>query len=852
MNKRLFLILSAFLLLFSLIEKGWTIETYRPETSVAGFIQLSGSGRQVYNFNPGWRFFKGDIRGAESVDFDDCSWTIVSTPHTVELMPAEASGCRNYQGPAWYRKHFVLPAETKGKQVLLHFEAAMGKQILYLNGKRIQEHIGGYLPFTLDLTANGVQAGDSCLLAVFVDNSNDKSFPPGKPQYTLDFAYHGGIYRDVWMIAKSPVSITDAIESQTIAGGGVFVHFDKISEKSAQVYVNTELQNKDQHSETVTVETALTDTDGKVIRRASGKLFLKPGEKKTIRQQIEIKNPKLWSPDSPYLYRVQSRVKKGNQSIDGGITRIGIRQAEFRGKDGFWLNGKPFGQLVGANRHQDFAYVGNALPNSQQWRDAKRLRDAGCTIIRVAHYPQDPAFMDACDELGMFVIVATPGWQYWNKDVKFGELVHQNTREMIRRDRNHPSVLMWEPILNETRYPLDFALKALEITKEEFPYPGRPVAAADVHSAGVKEHYDVVYGWPGDDEKTDRPEQCIFTREFGENVDDWYAHNNNNRASRSWGERPLLVQALSLAKSYDEMYRTTGQFIGGAQWHPFDHQRGYHPDPYWGGIYDAFRQKKYAYEMFRSQSPANLHHPLTECGPMVFIAHEMSQFSDKDVVIFSNCDSVRLSIYDGTKSWTKPVIHAKGHIGFKKNVNVSYKKLEVRVSAETLNGISVAGSGDIFLKNGLQTDDNLTINVAGSGDIKGSGIKCNDMKVSVAGSGDINANNITCNNLKVSVAGSGDMILKNVTAAGTEASVAGSGSATITGTTQTASYSVAGSGDLLTEGYEAQRVSASVAGSGSIKCFATEFLKVRTSGSGKVGYKGNPELDYPKKSLYKL
>ena len=126
---------------------------------------------------------------------------------------------------------------------------------------------------------------------------------------------------------------------------------------------------------------------------------------------------------------------------------------------------------------------------------------------------------------------------------------------------------------------------------------------------GVKEHYDVVYGWPGDDEKEDRPEQCIFTREFGENVDDWYAHNNDNRASRSWGEHPLLVQALSLAKSYDEMYRTTGLFIGGAQWHPFDHQRGYHPDPYWGGIYDAFRQKKYAYEMFRSQSSASLRHP---------------------------------------------------------------------------------------------------------------------------------------------------------------------------------------------------------------------------------------------------
>ena len=101
MNKRPFIILSVFLLLFSLIEKGQATETYRPETSVAGFIQLPGSGRQVYNFNPGWRFFRGDVRGAEAINFDDRSWNVVSTPHTVELMPAEGSGCRNYQGPAW-------------------------------------------------------------------------------------------------------------------------------------------------------------------------------------------------------------------------------------------------------------------------------------------------------------------------------------------------------------------------------------------------------------------------------------------------------------------------------------------------------------------------------------------------------------------------------------------------------------------------------------------------------------------------------------------------------------------------------------------------------------------------------
>lgn len=643
-----------------LITSVWA-QNYRPEISVAGFMSLPGSGRNVYNFNPGWRFHKGDVAGAEALNFDDSAWQVVSTPHTVELEPAEASGGRNYQGIAWYRKHFVVPAAMQGQLVTVYFEAIMGKQEVFLNGKLVRKHAGGYLPFSVNLTDYGIKAGDKCVLAVMTDNSNDKNYPPGKPQYTLDFAYHGGIYRDVWLIGKSDVSITDALEANKVAGGGVFVHFDQISEKKAQVFVDTEVKNNGMARRVVTVETTLTDASGKKVKQTSSRVMLNAGESVTVKQKMQVSNPHLWSPDSPYLYRVESRVTEGKLALDGGVTRVGIRKAEFKDKDGFWLNGKPFGQLVGANRHQDFAYVGNALPNSQQWRDAKRLRDAGCRIVRVAHYPQDPSFMDACDELGIFVIVATPGWQYWNKDPEFARLVHENTRMMIRRDRNHASVLMWEPILNETRYPLDFALEALQITKDEYPYPGRPVAAADVHSEGVKEHYDVVYGWPGDDVKG-VARQCIFTREFGENVDDWYAHNNNNRASRSWGERPMLVQALSLAKSYDEMYQTNGQFIGGAQWHPFDHQRGYHPDPYWGGIFDAFRQPKYAYYMFRSQTAANLNHPLAESGPMVYIAHEMSQFSDKDVVVFSNCDSVRLSVYDGTRSWTKPVVHAKGHM----------------------------------------------------------------------------------------------------------------------------------------------------------------------------------------------
>ena len=417
------------------------------QTSVAGLFPLENSGRLVWNFNAGWRFHLGDVAGAEKEDYDDKTWEVISTPHTVQLMPAEASGCRNYQGIVWYRKLFRLPKGCEGRDVTLHFEAIMGKQTIYINGKMVKEHEGGYLPITIPLSNCSV--GDDIVIAIKADNSDDKTYPPGKKQMTLDFAYHGGIYRDVWLIAKNKVAMTDAVEENKVAGGGIFVHYANISEKSAEVFVNTEVRNSDSRPHSVTVETSFVPYTATLSQ--STKLKLQPGETKTVTQRFLIKNPNLWSPETPYLYNIASRIKEGRQSLDGGTIRIGIRSFEFKGKEGFWLNGKKYHQLVGANRHQDFAYVGNALPNSQQWRDAKRLRDAGFTIIRTAHYPQDPSFMDACDELGLFVIVATPGWQYWNKDKGWDEKVHQNTRNIIRRDRNHPCVLMWEPILNETR-----------------------------------------------------------------------------------------------------------------------------------------------------------------------------------------------------------------------------------------------------------------------------------------------------------------------------------------------------------------------------------------------------------------
>lgn len=199
------------------------------------------------------------------------------------------------------------------------------------------------------------------------------------------------------------------------------------------------------------------------------------------------------------------------------------------------------------------------------------------------------------------------------------------------------------------------------------------------------------------------------------------------------------------------------------------------------------------------------------------------------------------------------VKNGKLNLGFKKNVKVSYNKLEIRVTSEDLNAVNVAGSGDFKFTNGLKTDQ-LKMNVAGSGDITASNIQCSQVfTANVAGSGDIECKQLKAADMDISVAGSGDLKIENALVTSANASVAGSGTVKISGNADKANYSVAGSGDLYASDFKVQNISASVAGSGDIKCYAVEHLKARVSGSGTIGYKGNPELDYPeKKKVYKL
>ncbi|MCC8172692.1 MAG: glycoside hydrolase family 2 protein [Parabacteroides sp.] len=626
----------------------------QPEFSTAGFFQLPGSGRDVYSMNPAWRFYKGSLPDASANGFDDSAWPVVSLPHGIEYLPAEASGCVNYQGEVWYRKHFTPDNALQGKKLFLHFEAIMGKCKVRVNGQLVTEHFGGYLPVIADIT-DAVRWDTDNVIAVWADNSDDPSYPPGKAQNVLDFTYFGGLYRDCWLIAHNPVFITDPNYENETAGGGLFVAYDNVSEEQADVLLKIQVRNAGRLPFTGVVEYELQRPDGQQVAFLNDKIRIKPGKTVTSTDKLLVKEPLLWSPESPDLYNLIVRIRdaQGNV-IDGYRRRIGIRSLEFKGEEGFWLNGKPYpNPLIGANRHQDFAILGNAVPNSLHWRDAKKLRDAGMKVIRNAHCPQDPAFMDACDELGLFVIVNTPGWQFWNDAPEFAERVYSDIRNLVRRDRNHPCVWMWEPILNETWYPADFALNTRKIVDSEYPYPSC-YSGCDSEARG-NEYFPILFTHPlngeggGYSTKHLRKGVTYFTREWGDNVDDWNSHNSPSRAARNWGEYPMLIQAQHYAHpayvytSYDALYRTTRQHIGGCLWHSFDHQRGYHPDPFYGGVMDAFRQPKYAYYMFKAQRSPEKQERLFETGPVVYIAHAMTPFSPKDVTVYSNCDEVRLT-----------------------------------------------------------------------------------------------------------------------------------------------------------------------------------------------------------------
>ncbi len=605
--------------------------------------------RRVKSLNQNWQFIRVDHSTNETAaPAPSAGWTAVNVPHTVRLEPFNASGMRNFQGICWYEKQLEILPEWQGHTLHLVFQGAMQVTDVWLNDTHLTTHYGGYLPFVVDISDHvNAKASSSNLLRLRLDNRDHPEVPPGKPQDRLDFVYFGGLYRSVELRVLSPLHISDTFLADKPAGGGIFVTYPEVAQDAATVQVQTDVANTSSSSRYAKVRQDLRGPSGSIVASSEVPAEVPASSAKTVTQTLHVRDPLLWHPYRPHLYQLHTvileseRAEDKNTPVDDQYTRIGIRRFRIDKQDGLFINGERFFSL-GANRHQDHPYVGYALPASAHYRDAIKLRDAGFTSYR-SHYPQDPAFMDACDDLGILAIISNPGWQFMGDEV-FRKRVYQNAREVIRRDRNRPSVLLWEAQLNETDNDL-VAAALYRIVHEEYP-------AEDCYAAGDRLTHPVE-GFDGWDVEYSRNNgsKPLWVREWGDQVDNWTDQQGSVRVPRDWGETPMLVQASSHLQALDAIYAKlsgalepgTARAAGADLWAGVDYYRGYHQQPFYGSPLDLFRLPKFDYYFFQSQRPADPKASYAGSGPMIFIANFATFQSPTTVTVFSNCEQVRLT-----------------------------------------------------------------------------------------------------------------------------------------------------------------------------------------------------------------
>ncbi|MBU2912893.1 glycoside hydrolase family 2 protein [Reichenbachiella agariperforans] len=598
-----------------------------------------GNTRSVTGFNEGWKFTRDTT--------ETKIWEEVQLPHTVQIEPLVVNDM--WQGTSWYEKDVDLSLQD-GQRAFVRFEGVMHEADVWFNDRFVTQHQGGYLPFSIDIT-DYLDEGSSNTLRVRVNNENNPVIPPGKAIEVLDFSYYGGIYRDVTLSVTDDIYITDAVHANQVNSGGVLVHFTEVSSevakgilkvhikndshKEREVYINYKLDGKDYTSETVRLA-GESDT--------------------TLMQTLEVKSPRLWSPQSPELYEIAIEVMADHKPVDQLTETTGIRKIELT-DDGFFINGKST-FIRGTNRHQEYPYVGYAISDAAQYRDAVKIKNAGFDMVRLSHYPQDEAFLKACDELGIIVMNCLTGWQFVGNEA-FVANSYQEIRDMIRRDRNHPSVFFWEVSLNESGMSDEFMVMANDILDAELPYQ-------DIYSAGWIDHpsYDLFIPARQHGKSPDYwnnyqgGTRKVFIAEYG----DWeyYAQNagfnqkafedlaeeaRTSRQLRSAGEQRLQQQALNYqeATNSNRKGRDVGT-IGDANWLMFDYNRGYADDLEASGISDVFRIPKFAHSFYRSQRPAAEQYGFAGIadGSMVDIATFWTESSSPVVKVYSNADEVAL------------------------------------------------------------------------------------------------------------------------------------------------------------------------------------------------------------------
>lgn len=595
--------------------------------------------RKRIPLNQNWEFSHGE-RGTNN------AWEAVTLPHPLSVTPANSSGGRNLQETACYRTRLSVAAEELRKSRFeLTLEGVMGISLLWVNGIFAGEHRCGYTPFITDITAF-LHEGDDNLIEVQADNRDNPEVPPGTRQDMLDFTYEGGIYRSAWLTVTGEVFITSPLLENKPAGGGIFVWTENVSRESAEVLVQTHLRNRSAQPFRGLLICSLQNKAGEIAARADENAELSADGEATATVRLTVHKPVLWSPEDPSLYTLRvSLLLEAGEMVDELVQMVGIRDFTYTCDRGMVWNGEPR-RISGANYHAAWPCIGNAVPENLLRRDVRRLRRIGMKNLR-SHYPFSEAFLDECDRQGMTVIVSNPGWQ-WFLDGRFAEQMEKNMREIIRWQRNHPCIILWEPLPNETELPEKWQKRYLDLVREEYPHS--PCFTASDHAAS-----DVSYrlfdpgmlkpGMEGYDPEFRYGEANlpVWIREYGDWPDNWTDQSCAWRTPRAWGEHAMLRAVSRLLgedpqctiRTYLEMYNRK-ELCGYGIWPGIEHNRGYHVNPCWGGFFDLFRVPKFTAWFLDCQQE------IAEAGVKLYIANWWTDVSPEDVTIFSNAEKIRL------------------------------------------------------------------------------------------------------------------------------------------------------------------------------------------------------------------
>ncbi len=423
------------------------------------------TGRTILPLNRGWRFHPAKVAGAEAVAFDDSSFATVVIPHSNVALPWHNFEDREYEFVSTYRRRFKTPAAASGRRVFVDFEGAMTASTVWINGTALGEYKGGFTPFSFEVTPHLNPSGDN-VLTVQLDSTERADIPPFG--YEIDYMTFGGIYREVSLrivpelyldnIFARPQKVltAPALEVDCFLSGG--------STQKGKLALAVELRDGDQvvarGTQAVVLSPAGDPGAGKdpvtpAPVHASTQTQADPA-KHTV-SLANLSGIALWDLQSPKLYSVHVTLLRNGQPLDEDARRIGFREAIFT-DHGFSLNGKIV-KLRGLDRHQTFPFVGQAMPARVQRRDADILRkNLHCNLVRTSHYPQSRHFLDRCDEIGLLVLEEIPGWQHIGPE-PWKLLAIDNVGRMIRRDWNHPSILLWGVRINESKDDHDFYVR---------------------------------------------------------------------------------------------------------------------------------------------------------------------------------------------------------------------------------------------------------------------------------------------------------------------------------------------------------------------------------------------------------